>query len=64
MARGGRQIIPRPDAWRLGDPAPWLGAEPVGVVVRLHDAGKIATTSSHVLVVFTWTSPRNGIVTL
>ena len=35
MARGGRQIIPRPDAWRLGDPAPWLGAEPVGGVDEL-----------------------------
>jgi 8-oxo-dGTP pyrophosphatase MutT (NUDIX family) len=35
MARGGRQIIPRPDAWRLGDPAPWLGAEPVGGVADL-----------------------------
>lgn len=25
MTRGGRQVIPRPDAWRLGDPAPWVG---------------------------------------
>ncbi|HET9601599.1 MAG TPA: CoA pyrophosphatase [Acidimicrobiales bacterium] len=22
-ARGGRQIVPRPDAWRAGGPAPW-----------------------------------------
>lgn len=24
MARGGQQIIPRPDSWRSGDPNPWL----------------------------------------
>lgn len=35
MARGGRQIIPRPDAWRLGDPAPWLGAQPIEGVADL-----------------------------
>jgi 8-oxo-dGTP pyrophosphatase MutT (NUDIX family) len=23
--RGGAQVIPRPDVWRLGDPAPWAG---------------------------------------
>lgn len=37
MARGGRQIIPRPDAWRLGDPAPWLGAVPAADVAGLAD---------------------------
>jgi 8-oxo-dGTP pyrophosphatase MutT (NUDIX family) len=24
MARGGQQVIPRPDAWQPGDPNPWL----------------------------------------
>lgn len=23
---GGNQVIPRPEAWRIGDPAPWAGA--------------------------------------
>lgn len=28
MRRGGAQQIPRPDGWRLGNPNPWLDADP------------------------------------
>jgi 8-oxo-dGTP pyrophosphatase MutT (NUDIX family) len=34
-ARGGTQFIPRPDAWRLGQPAPWRDGAMVGSVDEL-----------------------------
>ncbi len=46
-SRGGRQVIPRPDVWRLGAPAPWRdGRAPASVadvvdVVTGHEPARV-----------------------
>src|SRR5205085_10422434 len=38
--RGGAQIIPRPAAWELGEPAPWAGVPAPAAI----DLGELAAT--------------------